>query len=78
MFEDILGEEEKITWENGYYYAPYIPLQFTVFSKSIKAKTRKLKGRWTLESAQELEIIYGIKLIEEMRNESTIDCNFQI
>ena len=60
MFEDILGEEEKITWENGYYYAPYIPLQFTVFSKSIKAKTRKLKGRWTLESAQELEIIYEL------------------
>ena len=36
MFEDILGEEEKITWESGYYYAPYIPLLIVKWSKELK------------------------------------------
>lgn len=57
MFEDIL--QEKKTWENGYYYCPYIPLQIT--KTKIEARKRKLKVKWTLELQQELEEIFKIK-----------------
>ena len=57
MFEDILGKEDAISrwFEDGIYYAPYIPLGVTIWGQK------------------------PLKIIEEeIENELTIDCNFQI
>lgn len=48
--------------DKPYIYCPYIPLQVS----QVKAKTRKLKARWTLETSQELSLMFYDGLDEEI------------
>jgi len=42
MFEDIL-EEEKKTWENGWYYCPYIPMLVISWKESLKKELLEIE-----------------------------------